>query len=1106
MSGTVNISSSGEWQRILASSTIVIADFYADWCGPCKMIAPVFESLSTKYAKPGKIAFCKVNVDNHQSIAQAHGVSAMPTFLVFKSGSVIETIRGANPPALTAAVEKAVKLAGTSAPGASFAIPGRTLGGSTSGGNGAPARGGRGTYALGPRPWASFGSFNILNSLLTFFGLYFVSLFSFDPYKAAERSSFNLNNPRAPPAPINLSKNRPAGGAGAPGRPAGGVRTLADLGGKQRLLHNAMLSAIRTQRPCPQCRRRALGLVKTALAFAHAQPESSALTTLTRCRASTRPTAARATRAARTPLHSAYLSTTPSKCETPQPARPPDSDGRDQPPTPTATATATATPTGDDIELVVRQARHAFGNTLPKGYLTDAEYKLYTRLYGPPLRETQPEDVGMPVPPPDASGEEQELELDQDQDDVYEPSNEILLQEAGDDGQFQEAGSGYQTDGIPDSAETSPPTEHSDADAASVSASASASAPAPALTLTSTGISPEALPSEAGLTYINAVAKNQREFEALLKLQKDFETASLRAVEEEELQEEEEEDEEDEIEEEEDDEDEGEPGAIFGMTDSADSAGSVDRVHQFSRIGQWGTYPSTLQLPKTEFVAPITQLLDRTDITHVREAAEKAFGGPRLPFSVATPRSKRNAEQKPIPMAATHHRMSEIDADAFIATMLPAMYSCTMSVLVEIRKRLGSDWVAKLLSRSDGSGPRVLDVGTGGAGLAAWEQDRRKQGFTPPGKKTAVVGSEKLRQRVSRFLHNTTFLPRLPDYLHSGSSPDKLEGSEASLPRKQFDIIIASHQMMPIKEGYQRKALLDNLWELLSPQGGILIVLEKGHPRGFEAVADVRARLLDEFILSPTSEPRPEPIEPETRREREPGMIIAPCTNHKACPMYLTPGLAPGRKDFCHFSQRFIRPPFLQKVLGATHRNHEDVNFSFVAVQRGTALGAEKGSYPIQGREATDMAFHGYESSPAAPDTLSLPRNILPPIKRRGHVTLDLCTPAGTLERWTVPRSFSRQAHRDARKAEWGDLWALGAKTRVTRPVRLGKGGVAPNDGGVRAQRAAQAGKARVITLNADASGIYGASEARKRAPAPRRTKGGKKVKHTSLLEELESE
>ncbi|KAJ8125561.1 hypothetical protein O1611_g8077 [Lasiodiplodia mahajangana] len=815
-----------------------------------------------------------------------------------------------------------------------------------------------------------------------------------------------------------------------------------------------MLSAARAQRSCPQCRRQVLSLFEKT--FAHVQSE---VAPRARCRPTQRPTA-------RSPhLNSRYFSTTRSRLQEPQPKAQPEAP----PPKP------------DDIELVVRQAKHAFGDTLPKGYLSEEEYKLYERLYGPPLRETRPEDVGMPIPP-DAVEEEEEY-------DVYESSDKVLLRET-EDGNFEEIV--YATEEM---STTSPTLDGSEISIES--------APRDILL--------QDLPSEAGLTYINAVAKNQREFNALLKLQKDFEAASLRPLEED-LEEEEQREEEEEEEEEEDEideEDEEEPDATFSR--------AADRVHEFSRIGQWKTNPSTLQLPKADFVTPITKLLDRTDIKHVRQAAEKAFGGPGLPFCVGTPPTKRNAEQKAIPMAAGHHKMSEIDADAFIATMMPGMYSSTMSVLVEIRKRLGSDWMAKLMSRGNGDGPRVLDVGTGGAGLAAWEQVLQaewelvhgkgsRKGFIPPGRKTAIVGSEQLRQRVSRFLHNTTFLPRLPDYLHSGDHPDKLEGGEASLPRKQFDIIIASHQMMPMKEGFRRKAMIDNLWEMLSPEGGILIVLEKGHPRGFEAVADVRARLLDEFIVSPNSDPRPESIELETTREREPGMIIAPCTNHKTCPMYHTPGLTPGRKDFCHFSQRFIRPPFLQRLLGGTHRNHEDIDFSFVAVQRGTLSGTEKVTLPAQGKEATNNAFGGYGNSSEAPDPLSLPRNILPPIKRQGHVTMDLCTPAGTLERWTVPKSFSKQAYRDARKAKWGDLWALGAKTRVTRPVRLGKGGPVPNDGGVRAQQAARAGKARVITLNVDSNGTFHASESSKAALAQRRTKGGRKPKRVNLMDELMSD
>ncbi|KAI1820466.1 mitochondrial small ribosomal subunit Rsm22-domain-containing protein [Xylaria intraflava] len=822
-----------------------------------------------------------------------------------------------------------------------------------------------------------------------------------------------------------------------------------------------MLSATRAQRPCPKCRRQLLSLLEST--FTHAPSDVSVL----RFRAVPHPIA----RSHR--IDSRWFSATRSRFQEPEvelpPEAPPEAQPEAQPPKP------------DDVELVVRRARRTFGDTLPRDYLTDEEYKLYVRLYGPPLRETQPGDVGMPIPTDDIAGEEQA-------DHSTEISQPILSRNP-ETGQFETISAGGTNE-----VHSSHPVPSS-VGGRDVGIEAGPK-----------DIPFQDLPSQAGLIYINAIAKSQREYNALLKLQKDFEAASLRPPEE---KMEEKPQEEFGTEEYEGEEEDRETYITFQER--------AERAHDYTRIGHWRTNPNTIQLPKAGFVTPITSLLNRTSIKHVKEAAENAFGGPSLPFSVATPPTKRNAEQKPIPLAANYHKMSEIDADAFIATMLPGMYASAMSVLVEVRKRLGSDWMEKLISRGNSDGPRVLDVGGGGAGLAAWEQVLQaewdliceksgKKGHAPPGKKTAVVGSETLRQRVSRFLHNTTFLPRLPDYLHSGDHPDKLEGGEASLPRKQYDIIIASHQLMPIKEGFRRKAMLDNLWEMLSPEGGVLIIMEKGYPRGFEAVADVRARLLDEFIISPNSGPQPELIEPEIRREREPGMIIAPCTNHKACPMYLTPGLTHGRKDFCHFSQRFIRPPFLQKILGATDRNHEDIDYTFITVQRGTLPGTEGIPQPTQGSDAADGAFKGYEHSQEAPNPLSLPRNILPPIKRDSHVTLDLCTPDARIERWTIPKSFSRQAYRDARKAKWGDLWALGAKTRVVRHVRLGKGGVVVNDGGVRAQQAARAGKPRRITLEATTDGIVHASEAGRGSPTRRRTKGGRKSRDTDLLDELEAE
>jgi ribosomal protein RSM22 (predicted rRNA methylase) len=726
----------------------------------------------------------------------------------------------------------------------------------------------------------------------------------------------------------------------------------------------------------------------------------------------------------------------------------------------------------------VRQARQTFGNTLPADYLTPDEYKVYERLYGPPLRETRPEDVGIPFPKGDSEIQhallrETEQGMLEEVEYTIDPTTAI-------------GSEGVEEQDLPEDVEGDGTLE-----------------------------SVYSLPAhtEAQVEYLNVTANNQREYDALMKLQRDFEAAAALQPAEEIHEEENIIEEEEPREEEEIDEDEGEPDATF----LEDTEPRGPRLHEYTRMGQFKTNPSTLQLPKVTFVEPITTLLGRTDIAHVREAAERALGGPGLPYGPATPKSKSNYPQKGILLEAGHHRMSPIDADAYIATVLPGLYASITSVLVEVRKRLGEEWLKGLITRPGGTGPRVLDVGAGGAGLAAWQdvlqagwdvlrEKGEVKGEAPPGKRTVVVGSENLRQRVSRFLHNTTFLPRLPDYIHSIEGAErKLDSGGGPAPRKVFDVIIASHVLMPLEKEYKRKELLDNLWSMLSPDGGVLIVLEKGHPRGFEAVASVRDRILDEFIIPPTSQPRAEEIQPEGERVREPGMIIAPCTNHTKCPMYLTPGLSLGRKDFCHFNQRFIRPPFLQKVLGASHRSHEDIKFSYLAVRRGAQ--PDSPSTLLHGKAAADAAFAGYESTSggAAPHPLSLPRNILTPLKSRGHVTLDLCTPAGSIERWVVPRSFSKQAYHDARKAVWGDLWALGAKTRTVRPVRLGRGGVDPGDGGVRSRDAAAANKKRlkVVDINVHPKyGVLGATERHTggRAPVERRTKGGRRVKIDDLL------
>jgi len=71
----------------------ILVDFWAEWCGPCRMVAPVLEQLASDYK--GKARVGKVNVDEHSSIASRYGVQSIPTLLLFKQGKVVEQYIGA---------------------------------------------------------------------------------------------------------------------------------------------------------------------------------------------------------------------------------------------------------------------------------------------------------------------------------------------------------------------------------------------------------------------------------------------------------------------------------------------------------------------------------------------------------------------------------------------------------------------------------------------------------------------------------------------------------------------------------------------------------------------------------------------------------------------------------------------------------------------------------------------------------------------------------------------------------------------------------------------------------------------------------------------------
>ncbi|ODV96843.1 hypothetical protein PACTADRAFT_32343 [Pachysolen tannophilus NRRL Y-2460] len=98
------VTSLKQFKEEIATPKLSVVDFYATWCGPCKAIAPVLENFSNSYKDSTN--FLKVDVDQNEEVAMEYGVSAMPTFVLFKNGEGIGKIVGANAQGLKKAIEE----------------------------------------------------------------------------------------------------------------------------------------------------------------------------------------------------------------------------------------------------------------------------------------------------------------------------------------------------------------------------------------------------------------------------------------------------------------------------------------------------------------------------------------------------------------------------------------------------------------------------------------------------------------------------------------------------------------------------------------------------------------------------------------------------------------------------------------------------------------------------------------------------------------------------------------------------------------------------------------------------------------------------------------
>ncbi|AET41520.1 tRNA methyltransferase RSM22 Ecym_8235 [Eremothecium cymbalariae DBVPG len=430
---------------------------------------------------------------------------------------------------------------------------------------------------------------------------------------------------------------------------------------------------------------------------------------------------------------------------------------------------------------------------------------------------------------------------------------------------------------------------------------------------------------------------------------------------------------------------------------------------------------------------------------------------------------------------------SAMEVDAHIASVFMQNYGAIYQSLSELKKRLGDKFSPQRVL-DVGYGPATGIVALNDLMGKDYKPELKEAtilGHIEMQKRAKIILSRQLNEIPDDFVEDiATDADEIPpDDSLVGEVMTKKIRINTKLRKdvpgsKQYDLIIISHQLLKNDQQFpmQIDDNVEHFLSLLAP-GGHMVIIERGNPLGFEITARARQIMIrpENFPNEYGKIPRPwirgshkkpqQPISSSTEAGAGNEVdyhlkIIAPCPHQGTCPLQVGKPQYYELKDgkalnFCNFQKTILRPRYTielkkGKVLATpwetpteaigikgksapgsgrpNGRDYELLNWSYLVVERAyndpetVAAINKRRQESIMSQDIQPVCDEPWET---------WPRIIRQPVKRRGHVVMDLCAPSGQFEKWTVSKSFSKQIYHDARKAMKGDLWALDAKTKL---------------------------------------------------------------------------